>query len=101
MAYLIRLLFRVLLSQFLAQCDRFCKEQGLLLQDSQQRVLINYSGILAAKHSLLGKVSMKIFSFIMRFSGESFHIHIHIVEPQKCYVLILTLFRCQIKKHLS
>lgn len=41
-----------------------------------------------AKQSLLGKVAMKFFfSFIMRFSGESFHIHIH-KEPQKHCVLI-------------
>ena len=41
-----------------------------------------------AKQSLLGKVAMEFFfSFIMRFSGESFHIHIQ-KEPQKRYVLI-------------
>ena len=62
-------------------------EQGLLLlgsQNSSHQLFWNSSG----KTVIAGKVAVEFFfSFIMRFSGESFHIHIQ-KEPQKRYVLI-------------
>lgn len=60
MASLKRLHLSILLSQLLAQWDRFCMEQGLLLlgsQNSSLQLFWNSSGIL----SLLGKVAMKFF----------------------------------------